>query len=211
MKDSGKPTTREKILAVSIDLFARNGYTDVSMRDIADAVGVKASSLYKHYESKEAILNQIFGVFRDKLNETVYPGGEPGEKMSPISPEIFLKESFARFRTIMWNPEIVKIARIITMEQQRNQAVREFFIRELIEKPNRLLKQAFNTMLESNLIAPMDTGVLAEEYNAYIVSLYFEQNFLSEELNLDEIDRKMKQHNDFYTRHVLARKGEKGK
>jgi hypothetical protein len=38
-----------------------------------------------------------------------------------------------------------------------------------------------------------------------------EQNFLNERLNLDEVDRKMKQHNEFYVRHILIRKGENSK
>lgn len=38
------------------DLFARENYYNVSMRQIADRVGIQPSSIYNHYESKEAIL-----------------------------------------------------------------------------------------------------------------------------------------------------------
>ncbi|SHI01555.1 transcriptional regulator, TetR family [Sporobacter termitidis DSM 10068] len=200
-------TTKEKIFAASIDLFAKSGFKDVSMREIAAHVGIKASSLYKHYESKEAILDHIFSTFKEKMNQTAFPPEGLGDTMTSMTPEDFLNKSFDKFKTAMWDPEVVKIAKIITVEQQRNPSVRDFFIRELIEKPNQTLRHAFDRMAESNLIDPADTGVLAEEYVAYVVSLYFEQNFLRERLDLDEIDKKMKQHNDFYARYILVRKG----
>ena len=98
------------------------------------------------------------------------------------------------------------MVRIITLEQHRNPSVRAFFVRELVEKPNEALQTAFDFMVEQGVIDPIDTKVLAEEYNAYIVYLYFEQNFLSERLSLKEIERKMERHNAFYCRYVLARK-----
>lgn len=210
-EQSREMTTKEKILAVSIDLFAENGFDAVSMREIAGAVGIKASSLYKHYESKEAILDQVFNLFQEKMAQTVLPKEELGVSGEFITPEGFLRESFEKFKEVMWNPAIVKMTKIITREQQRNQSIRQFFVQELIEKPNQILQYALDQMVEHELIDPVDTKVLAEEYNAYLVYLYFEQNFLNERLNLDEVDRKMKQHNEFYARHILIRKGENSK
>lgn len=51
--------TREKILDEALRLFARRGYYAVSVAEIADAVGIKAPSLYKHYSSKRAIFDSI--------------------------------------------------------------------------------------------------------------------------------------------------------
>lgn len=51
--------TREKILDEALRLFARRGYDAVSVAEIADAVGIKAPSLYKHYSSKRAIFDSI--------------------------------------------------------------------------------------------------------------------------------------------------------
>lgn len=200
-------STREKILNASIELFAHKGFKEVSVREIAAAVGIRASSIYKHYESKEDILDTIFSMFREKMSQTAFPKDELMKSIRVISPESFLKESFERFKQVMWNSDIVKISRIIAIEQQRNESVRQFFVRELIEYPNQILRYAFDLMVENNMIDPVDTGILAEEYNSYAVYLYFAQNFLSENLNLDEIERKMKKHNEFYARYILVRKG----
>jgi AcrR family transcriptional regulator len=40
-------------------LFRKKGFTATSMRDIAEAIGVEAPSLYNHIESKTAILKDI--------------------------------------------------------------------------------------------------------------------------------------------------------
>ena len=58
-KIPGQKDTAERIFDAAIDLFAQKGYDNVSIRDIATAVGIKESSIYKHYTNKEAILQKI--------------------------------------------------------------------------------------------------------------------------------------------------------
>jgi AcrR family transcriptional regulator len=55
-----KPETRkEEILRVAAILFKEKGYSAVTMRDLAKAMGIKAASLYNHINSKQDILNTI--------------------------------------------------------------------------------------------------------------------------------------------------------
>ena len=55
-KIPGEKSTKDKIFDAALDLFAERGYDGVSIRDIAAAVGIKESSIYKHYASKAEIL-----------------------------------------------------------------------------------------------------------------------------------------------------------
>ncbi|MCW2934226.1 MAG: TetR family transcriptional regulator, partial [Actinomycetia bacterium] len=50
------PARKERILSAAADLVARHGFTAVSMEDIGDAVGITASAIYRHYDSKSAVL-----------------------------------------------------------------------------------------------------------------------------------------------------------
>jgi AcrR family transcriptional regulator len=204
-------STKERILNASIDLFSKKGYKDVSVREIAKAVGIKASSLYKHYQSKEDILESVFSLFKDKMSQTIIPKDALEQYVKGITPEEYFNDTFELFMNVMWSPEIVKISKIITIEQQRSRSVREFFLTELIEKPMQTLKHALDVMVQDGKICDADTRVLAEEYNSYIVYLYYEQNFLKEELSLDEIRTKMKQHNYFYANHVIKKKEDQNK
>ena len=46
----GVMSTKEKILDAALTLFAENGYDGTSVEQIANIVGIKAPSLYKHYK-----------------------------------------------------------------------------------------------------------------------------------------------------------------
>jgi AcrR family transcriptional regulator len=59
----------ESILEIATDLFFRKGYRGISIRDLADAVGVKMSSLYYYFPSKEDILYRIIKRHIDGLLE----------------------------------------------------------------------------------------------------------------------------------------------
>ena len=59
--------TKEKIFNVSLDLFSKKGYDSVSLREIAEEVGITKSSIYSHYPSKESILMDIFDYFTQQF------------------------------------------------------------------------------------------------------------------------------------------------
>ncbi len=50
---------RAEIREAAAQLFRDKGYAATSMRDLADAVGLKAPSIYNHFASKEEILRSI--------------------------------------------------------------------------------------------------------------------------------------------------------
>jgi AcrR family transcriptional regulator len=61
------PARKQRILVAAADLVARNGFTAVSMEDIGDAVGITASGIYRHYDSKTAVLVAMFDRVIDRL------------------------------------------------------------------------------------------------------------------------------------------------
>jgi AcrR family transcriptional regulator len=52
-------TRKDQIIQTSAILFKKKGYSAVTMRDIAKAMGIKAASLYNHIKSKQEILSEI--------------------------------------------------------------------------------------------------------------------------------------------------------
>ncbi|PYD02237.1 TetR/AcrR family transcriptional regulator [Microbacterium esteraromaticum] len=52
--------TRARVLAEARRVFARNGYGQASLREIAEAVGIKTPSLYAHFPSKEALYEAVY-------------------------------------------------------------------------------------------------------------------------------------------------------
>ena len=55
----GRSDRREEILRAAAELFSERGFHAVGMRAIAEAVGIRSSSLYHHFPSKMDILHAI--------------------------------------------------------------------------------------------------------------------------------------------------------
>ena len=62
--------TKSQIFSVSLRLFAVHGYENVSVRQIADAVGIKAGSIYNHYATKEEILDSCYEFWMNNRHAT---------------------------------------------------------------------------------------------------------------------------------------------
>jgi len=53
------PATREQILAAAAQLFSHSGYANTTLRQIAQACGIQAGSIYYHFDGKDEIAAQV--------------------------------------------------------------------------------------------------------------------------------------------------------
>lgn len=60
-----RPTTRERIIRIAAELFARNGYHATGITEILDVVGLSRGTFYYHVDSKDSLL---FEISRDQVN-----------------------------------------------------------------------------------------------------------------------------------------------
>lgn len=58
--------TKAQIFAQAALLFADYGYNYISMKEIAEKVGIRPSSIYNHYESKDALLDQMYALYKER-------------------------------------------------------------------------------------------------------------------------------------------------
>ena len=58
---------RQQILDVAAGLFAQRGFHGVSVGDIGKAVGVSGPALYKHFDSKDAVLAEMLVAISERL------------------------------------------------------------------------------------------------------------------------------------------------
>ena len=75
--EENKESTKTQIFHTALRLFATCGVENVSMRDIAEAVGIKAASIYNHYINKEQIVEACYDFYlkyhdSTRLNEEQY-------------------------------------------------------------------------------------------------------------------------------------------
>ena len=65
---------REQLLEVALEVFARNGYHDTSMNDIADAAGVTKPVLYQHFDSKRELYQALLDEAGARLLRAIFSG-----------------------------------------------------------------------------------------------------------------------------------------
>ena len=73
-----KQTRKQEIIQIAARLFKERGFNAVSMRDIAQAMDIKAASLYNHISGKQEILSTLLIEVAEEFTE----------KMNVISSEI---------------------------------------------------------------------------------------------------------------------------
>jgi len=64
---------RDRISAAAQELFLAEGVEGVSMRKIADMVGVTAPAIYRHFKDKDELLNEIISVGLGILQSYIEP------------------------------------------------------------------------------------------------------------------------------------------
>jgi AcrR family transcriptional regulator len=70
-----EPLTRERVLRAAVDLADASGIDSLSMRRLAQELGVEAMSLYHHVRNKDDLLDGIVGLVTDEF-ELPTPGGD---------------------------------------------------------------------------------------------------------------------------------------
>ena len=60
---------KEEIVQITLELAAEKGLANVSMSMIADKIGIKKPSLYKHFASKEEIIEAMYEYLRRQAKE----------------------------------------------------------------------------------------------------------------------------------------------
>ncbi|MEK4285390.1 TetR/AcrR family transcriptional regulator [Ureibacillus sp. FSL K6-0165] len=85
-RDASKPVlTPKMIMDVARDLFVKNGYQQVSMRQIAKELGCSHGALYYHFQSKAelffALVKEYFVLLEQELNNVLQKDIENLEKL----------------------------------------------------------------------------------------------------------------------------------
>ena len=75
-KEKERQRTRQDIIEAAARVFARRGFNDASMQDIAREAGYSAPSLYAYFEGKDAIFSGLVCLMArefDQLFELTFP------------------------------------------------------------------------------------------------------------------------------------------
>ena len=171
--------TKEKILTEAVKLFAEEGFEAVTVEKIADAVGIKAPSLYKHYRSKQDIFDSILNEMERRDRESAEESGVPEEGINEkpdeykdVSKDDLL--SFCRKMFRYWTEDefASSFRKMLTVEQYRSGEMNRLYHQYIGEGPLRYTADILGSEEKAlTLYAPMhllygiyDEGMGKEAY-----------------------------------------------
>ena len=157
-------STKEKILDAALTLFAENGYDGTSVEEIANIVGIKAPSLYKHYKGKEDILNALIDSAETRYEEMF--GSEKNIGRVPQSREEFIKVMMERISFTMRDPIIRKTRMLLVQEQFRNERISEVTTRHQLDGIQGMFAKIIKGMMDVGIVKNDDPALLAAELTA---------------------------------------------
>lgn len=167
--------TKEKILEEALKLFARSGYMGTSMNDIASQLGVTKAALYKHYSSKQEILDSIVEKMnqmdRERSKEYEMPEGNMDEVIEGYKTIALEKiKQYTKVQFLHWTKEEFSsnFRKMLTLEQYRSPEMTKLYQHYLAEGPLQYMETIFNGIVENK----EDAKQLAIDFYGPIFLLY---------------------------------------
>ena len=170
--------TKKRILDEALTLFSENGYGNVYVAQIAEAVGIKAPSLYKHYKSKQDIFNAILDEMKksyDKQASMLNISGEDAvsdaEVYSDIGEDELVRMATGLFLYFLHDEYAQKFRKMLTIEQFRDSELAHLLTKEYADDPLSYQSAMFSILCEKGVLRKYDPDVMALHFYAPIYFL----------------------------------------
>ena len=167
--------TKERILETALELFAQSGYLGTSMSDIAKQLGITKAALYKHYTSKQEILDRIV----ERMNRMDYERAEeyemPETELDGFA-EAYMHTPIDKIRAYStaqfdhWTKETfsANFRKMLTLEQYRDSKLTQLYQDYLATGPTEYMAAIFRKLTDSDEAAMQ----LALEFYGPVYLLY---------------------------------------
>lgn len=167
--------TKERIMETALELFAQGGYQGTSMNDIAKQLGITKAALYKHYTSKQQILDRIV----ERMNEMDYERAKEYE-MPETEPDGFAEaylhtpiekiRAYSKAQFLHWTKESFssRFRKMLTLEQYHDTKMAQLYQNYLAAGPIEYMTAIFREMSDSDQTA----NQLALEFYGPMFLLY---------------------------------------
>lgn len=194
-------TTKERIIDEALTLFSRKGYQGTSVKNIADEVGIKDSSLYKHFKSKQEIFDTIVQGMSNRMEKMSRELGLPEEKdfemaaaaYGKLTTEKLLELSKRVFLFYLKDEFSARFRRMLTIEQYQNREIYEVYREIFMEASITYQSTLFGEMIRQGSFRQVNSEVMAINFYAPIFFLLnkYDQEPDKEEEALEVLERQI--------------------
>lgn len=204
---SREKNTKERILEEALKLFAQSGYMGASMNGIATNLGVTKAALYKHYKSKQEILDSIVEKMNQMDKERVKKYDMPEGNMEEVvkgyqETAIDKIKEFTKVQFLHWTQEEFPCCfrKMLTLEQYRNPELSRLYQKYLAGDPLLYIEEIFRGFIDND----QEARQLALDFYGPIFLLY---SIYDGAENKEIIVEQVGQHVDRFSKMLLAKEG----
>ena len=199
--------TKRKILDVALTLFSEKGYGKVFVGQIADGVGIKAPSLYKHYKSKQDIFEAILEEMRNRYNKEVsflsFNGSDfqaDSDFFGKLSEDELVKLGIGLFHFFLHDEYECKFRKMLTIEHFSNKEIAELFSNQYFNEPLKYQGGLLRMMIAQGQMKKEDEQIMALHFYApmYLLLTVCDREPQREAEALQVLEKHIKQFNRIY-------------
>lgn len=200
-------TTKQKILEASLTLFAQKGYTAVSVGQIAEAVGIKAPSLYKHYKSKQDIFDAILAEMASRYEQQAATmqinGVNPEADLSiyqAVSEDMLVKMGKQLFLYFLHDEYVSRFRKMLTVEQYQNAELAALCSKQYADDPLSYQGALLGMLAQLGVIKNETPNITALHFYAplYLLLTICDRQPSREAEALKTLEQHIKQFNKLY-------------
>jgi len=170
-------TNKSKIIAHAIELIAQKGYDAVSIRAIAGAVGIKESSFYNHFKSKEALLQEIFRITEENINNLRVGADELEKLCVDMTLREFLTFNLNRLIDEWHKPDARNLWYVLSQQQYKSKQAALLILQQM-EKSIELFEVAFSYFMRAGKMHKGNAARLAELYGMSMHAAHLKATYL---------------------------------
>ena len=158
--------TKQKILNEALTLFSEKGYSAVYVGEIAEAVGIKAPSLYKHYKSKQDIFNSCVEVFSERIEQVRNELRLPDTPQADITYQTATMERITDFAAALFmfylqDDVAAKFRKMLMIERYHNSELNRLFEDLFINGAVQHEEKIFSDLMDAKIIRKDDPHTIA--------------------------------------------------
>ena len=199
--------TKKKILDVALTLFSEKGYGNVYVGQIAEGVGIKAPSLYKHYKSKQDIFEAILEEMRNRYDKEAAHLNMTGNDFlvdfklyNNISEDELVKMGIGLFSFFLHDEYECKFRKMLTIEQFSNKELAELFSHQYFNEPLKYQTGLLQLLIMQGHMKNEDANVMALQFFApiYLLMTVCDREPQREAEALQILEKHIRQFNRMY-------------
>ncbi len=172
-------TTKEKIVEEALTLFSTKGYKGTSVKSIADAVGIKDSSLYKHFKRKRDIFDTIVVEMQDRMSRLSFQVGLPLGPSCEEEAHAYGKLTVDGLRALsrqfflfyLKDHFVSRFLKMAMMEQYHSSEVYQVYHKIFMEESIAYQTNLFREMIRQGYFCTVDPEVMAINFYSPIFLL----------------------------------------